>query len=75
MQAGIGLSLYSREERCFLMEQNENVKEIKITYEDGEEKLVTRGVCFSVYERATPLRFVAPCSNIINSQMLAPFEI
>ena len=27
-----------------------SVKEIKITYEDGREKVITRGVCFSVYE-------------------------
>ena len=29
----------------------ENVKEIKITFEDGREKVITRGVCFSVIEK------------------------
>ncbi len=32
------------------MHEVKDVKEIKITYEDGSEKIVTRGVCFSVYE-------------------------
>ena len=36
--------------RRFLGEMMNNVKEIKITYKDGREKVITRGVCFSVYE-------------------------
>ncbi len=28
-----------------------DVKEIKILYEDGTEKIIHRGVCFSVYEK------------------------
>ena len=33
------------------MHEPKDVKEIKITYEDGSEKIVRRGVCFSVYEK------------------------
>lgn len=33
------------------MFEAKNVKEIKVTYEDGSEKLIKRGVCFSVYEK------------------------
>lgn len=31
--------------------ENKAVKEIKISYADGTEKIVTRGVCFSVYDK------------------------
>jgi len=32
------------------MKEPNEIQEIKITYKDGSEKLVTRGVCFSVRE-------------------------
>ena len=32
------------------MKETKDIQEIKITYKDGSEKLVTRGVCFSVRE-------------------------
>lgn len=32
------------------MKEQKDIQEIKITYKDGSEKLVTRGVCFSVRE-------------------------
>jgi len=34
-----------------MINHDENVKEIKITYKDGTEKIIHRGVCFSVYEK------------------------
>ena len=32
------------------------IREIKITYKDGTEKTVTRGVCFSVYEEGETVK-------------------
>lgn len=32
------------------MKEPNEIQEIKITYKDGSEKIVTRGVCFSVRE-------------------------
>ena len=33
------------------MIEHKEIKEIKITYKDGTEKQVHRGVCFSVYDK------------------------
>ena len=32
------------------------IQDIKITYKDGTEKVVTRGVCFSVYEEGETVK-------------------
>ena len=49
------------------MEENKNVKEIKITYEDGSEKVVTRGVCFSVYEKGDSVH--VSCDGVAGTKM------
>lgn len=33
-----------------MLEENKGVKKITVTYEDGTEKVIDRGVCFSVHE-------------------------
>lgn len=49
------------------MHEPKDVKEIKVTYKDGSEKIVTRGVCFSVYEEGDSVH--VSCDGIARTKM------
>lgn len=49
------------------MHEAKDVKEIKVTYEDGSEKVVKRGVCFSVYEKGDSVH--VSCDGVAGTEM------
>ena len=49
-----------------MINHDENVKEIKITYKDGTEKIIHRGVCLSVYEKNDSV--YVNCDGVSGSQ-------